>query len=175
MLSSFYTLRCFATFFLCKSCHNCQSKFTVSVHCPNIILHKIHLNADIFQFSCGNKSVNGVSRKSADLTGYNQIKFSFLCVLYHLQKCRSLFRLRSCYSFIDIFVQHLPVGVIFRLVIVPFNLIFKSSHLCFVFGGHTAVKNHFAMSVAVKKIVRISDFRIVFKNCVCHKNSSLCF
>lgn len=48
LLSGFYSNRSLATFILSQCCHNCETEFTVTVKCLNVIVNEKDLNAIIF-------------------------------------------------------------------------------------------------------------------------------
>ena len=133
-LSRFYSFRNLAAFFLSKSRHEGETKFSVAVHCPDVVLDEIHLNADVFKFTGKVKSINSITSETTNLTGNNQIELPTLSVLNHFEEGGTLLRLSSCDSFVNVLVDYIPVGMIFRLVAVPLHLIFESRELSLVFG-----------------------------------------
>ena len=71
LLSRLHTLGNFAALVLRERRHNGKAKFSVSVHRPDVVLHEIHLDVDIFELSRRHKGIDGISRKPAHFTGYD--------------------------------------------------------------------------------------------------------
>ena len=114
--------------------HDRKANFTITIHCPDAVIHKVNLNAILLQFARSLQCIHRVAGKSRQLTGHDQIKLTLPGVVHHLHKRGAFLHLCTGDALVNILRHYGPVRVAFCKVCIPFHLVSQCRDLLLMFG-----------------------------------------
>lgn len=128
-----------AAFFLSQGGHDGQQQFAFAIECPDVLFFKIDLNTGFLELADGGQAVYGVSGKSADRLGDDEVNFAVQRIGNHLLEAFAALGAGSGNTFIGVDVDVLPIVTALDVVGVIINLCFVAGELVVVVSGNTSV------------------------------------
>ena len=102
-------LRNAPAFFLCKGGHDGDQQLTLGVQRPDVLLLKVNLHTFFLKLSDGGKAVHGITGKSADALGHDEVNLAVQGILNHPLEALAVLHIGARYAFVRIYGNELPI------------------------------------------------------------------